>query len=49
LSSIAEVERLTVESPDLLSYVTQTTLSMDDTREVIAALKERFPAIQGPD
>ena len=33
----------------LATYVTQTTLSLDDTREVIAALKERFPAIEGPD
>ncbi|UCE83169.1 MAG: 4-hydroxy-3-methylbut-2-enyl diphosphate reductase [Deltaproteobacteria bacterium] len=49
LSSVAEVETLSVKSPDLLAYVTQTTLSMDDTRELIAALKQRFPAIKGPD
>lgn len=39
---------LEVKNPELLSYVTQTTLSMDDTARVIAALRERFPAIQGP-
>ncbi len=39
---------LEVSSPDKLSYVTQTTLSMDDTARVIAALRERFPNIQGP-
>ena len=49
LSSISEVETLTVKSPDMLAYVTQTTLSMDDTRELIVALKQRFPAITGPD
>ena len=34
--------------PDNLAYTTQTTLSVDDTREIIAALQARFPAIQGP-
>lgn len=43
------VGKLQVTAPDRLSYVTQTTLSVDDTREVIEALKERFPAIVGPD
>ena len=36
-------------TPDKLSYITQTTLSVDDTRGIIAALKARFPAIVGPD
>ncbi len=49
LSTPEEVAALEVKNPDQLAYVTQTTLSVDDTREVIAALKERFPAIQGPD
>lgn len=49
LSTVAEVEALTVEDPERLAYVTQTTLSIDDTREVIEALKRRFPAIQGPE
>jgi len=48
LSSSAEVASLEVEHPDRLAYVTQTTLSTDDTREVIDALRKRF-AIQGPD
>ncbi len=39
---------LQVKNPDNLSYVTQTTLSMDDTARVINALRQRFPAIQGP-
>jgi 4-hydroxy-3-methylbut-2-enyl diphosphate reductase len=37
-----------VNQPEHLAYTTQTTLSVDDTREVIAALQRRFPAIQGP-
>jgi 4-hydroxy-3-methylbut-2-enyl diphosphate reductase len=48
LSRVAEVAALQVSHPDRLAYVTQTTLSMDDTREVINALKRHFP-IQGPD
>ncbi len=43
-----DVARLQVGDPERLAYVTQTTLSMDDTREVIAALRARFPAIAGP-
>jgi 4-hydroxy-3-methylbut-2-enyl diphosphate reductase len=49
LSTVAEVERLRVADPERLAYVTQTTLSVDDTREVIDALVRRFPAIKGPD
>ena len=49
LSTVEEVEQLTVDDPDRLAYVTQTTLSVDDTRDVITALQERFPGIQGPD
>jgi 4-hydroxy-3-methylbut-2-en-1-yl diphosphate reductase len=48
LCSVEEVLALTVKNPDKLAYVTQTTLSLDDTRDIIAALKERFPLIQGP-
>ncbi|WP_017431357.1 4-hydroxy-3-methylbut-2-enyl diphosphate reductase [Vreelandella jeotgali] len=44
----ADVAHLDVKSPDTLAFVTQTTLSMDDTAQVIDALRERFPAIQGP-
>lgn len=39
---------LTVENPETLSYVTQTTLSMDDTAKVIDTLRARFPRIEGP-
>ena len=46
---VEAVAALEIADPDALSYVTQTTLSVDDTREVIAALLERFPSIQGPD
>jgi 4-hydroxy-3-methylbut-2-enyl diphosphate reductase len=42
------VATLQVNQPDQLAYTTQTTLSVDDTREIIAALQARFPAIQGP-
>ena len=49
VSTVDEVRALEVANPDAVAYVTQTTLSLDDTRDVIAALKERFPAIKGPD
>jgi len=48
VSKIQDISNLDVASPDKLAYVTQTTLSTDDTRELIEALKERFPNIQGP-
>ncbi|MFT6957220.1 MAG: 4-hydroxy-3-methylbut-2-enyl diphosphate reductase [Halieaceae bacterium] len=44
----AQAAQLQVRDPSRLSYVTQTTLSMDDTARVIAALRERFPLITGP-
>ena len=44
----AQVQELEVRDPSRLSYVTQTTLSMDDTARVIDALRERFPEITGP-
>ena len=44
-----DVATLQVGTPDRLAYVTQTTLSVDDTRGIISALKARFPAIVGPD
>jgi 4-hydroxy-3-methylbut-2-enyl diphosphate reductase len=49
LSTPGEVRALEVRDPKRLAYVTQTTLSVDDTREVIDALTARFPHIQGPD
>src|SRR5258705_4945376 len=43
-----EVERLVVPDPDKVAFLTQTTLSVDDTRDCIAALQRRFPKIVGP-
>ena len=43
-----DVVNLPVKNPERLSYVTQTTLSVDDTAIIIAALRKRFPRIQGP-
>lgn len=44
-----DVGRLRPEDPERMAYVTQTTLSVDDTRAIIDALRRRFPSIQGPD
>ena len=49
VSSVKHVSKLEVRNPTKLAYVTQTTLSVDDTRDVIEALKLRFPEIVGPD
>ena len=49
VQTVDDVAGLAVADPEKLAYVTQTTLSVDDTRGIIAALKERFPAIIGPD
>src|SRR5579884_189275 len=49
ISTPEEVARLEVANPDKLAFITQTTLSVDDTRAVIEALKARFPSIVGPD
>jgi 4-hydroxy-3-methylbut-2-enyl diphosphate reductase len=48
VEDIEDVAALQVSQPDNLAYTTQTTLSVDDTRVVIEALKDRFPTIQGP-
>lgn len=48
VQTVEDVHNLKVTDPDNLSYVTQTTLSVDDTSEIIAALKLRFPSITGP-
>ncbi|MBC3869231.1 4-hydroxy-3-methylbut-2-enyl diphosphate reductase [Undibacterium oligocarboniphilum] len=48
VETIADVAKLEVKNPDLLAYVSQTTLSVDDTAEIIAALKQRFPLISEP-
>ena len=48
VETVEDVQTLTVRHPDDLAYVTQTTLSVDDTARIVAALRERFPAIEGP-
>jgi 4-hydroxy-3-methylbut-2-enyl diphosphate reductase len=48
VETVEDVGRLQVASPEMLAYVTQTTLSIDDARAIVAALKARFPAIRGP-
>lgn len=48
VSSVEDVETLEVENPLHLSYVTQTTLSVDECRDIVAALHQRFPGIKGP-
>jgi 4-hydroxy-3-methylbut-2-enyl diphosphate reductase len=48
VESVADVERLAPADPEALAFLTQTTLSVDDTAAIVTALKRRFPAIQGP-
>jgi 4-hydroxy-3-methylbut-2-en-1-yl diphosphate reductase len=48
VETVEDVNKLQVQNPELLAYVSQTTLSVDDTAEIIAALKQRFPAISEP-
>jgi 4-hydroxy-3-methylbut-2-enyl diphosphate reductase len=48
VETVDDVARLEVAAPGKLAYVTQTTLSIDDARAIVAALKARFPAIRGP-
>ena len=48
VENVADVAGLTVANPDMLAYVTQTTLSVDDAGAIVAALRERFPSIVGP-
>jgi len=48
VESVEDVMKLKVNKPDFLAFVTQTTLSMDDTAEIIDALRNRFPKIDGP-
>jgi 4-hydroxy-3-methylbut-2-en-1-yl diphosphate reductase len=49
VATVEDVARLEVHDPEHLAYVTQTTLSVDETRAVAEALQRRFPAIEGPD
>jgi 4-hydroxy-3-methylbut-2-en-1-yl diphosphate reductase len=48
VSSVDEVDGLRVPDPERVCFLTQTTLSLDETSHIVARLKERFPAIQGP-
>ena len=48
VANAAEVEKLEVPDPNKIAYLTQTTLSIDDTRDVIEALRKKFPRIVGP-
>jgi len=49
VATIQDVATLEVKDPGGVSYITQTTLSVDDTKDIIDALKTRFPAIEGPE
>lgn len=48
IEKVEDIARLPIQENDDLTFMTQTTLSLDDTAETIAALKEKYPAIQGP-
>jgi 4-hydroxy-3-methylbut-2-en-1-yl diphosphate reductase len=48
IETAADAERVAPEDPDALAFLTQTTLSVDDTAEIVAILRRRFPTVQGP-
>jgi len=48
IETVDDANRFTPKNPETLAFVTQTTLSVDDTREIVSALRARFPAINGP-
>jgi 4-hydroxy-3-methylbut-2-en-1-yl diphosphate reductase len=48
VSDVAEAEQVQVPDPARVCYITQTTLSLDETRDIVTTLRRRFPAIQGP-
>ncbi|MFM2123636.1 MAG: hypothetical protein RL328_87, partial [Acidobacteriota bacterium] len=48
VSTVEDVDALEVKDPNKVGYITQTTLSLDETRDIIARLKERYPHIEGP-
>ncbi|MEC7963981.1 MAG: 4-hydroxy-3-methylbut-2-enyl diphosphate reductase [Pseudomonadota bacterium] len=48
VETVKDVTTVDVRDPEQLAFVTQTTLSVDDTKDIVAALEARFPAIQGP-
>ena len=49
VGTVEDVQALVVSDPKRVSYVTQTTLSLDDTRSIVEALKDRFPEVKGPE
>jgi len=49
VGTVEDVQALVVSDPKQVSYVTQTTLSLDDTRSIVQALKDRFPEVKGPE
>jgi 4-hydroxy-3-methylbut-2-enyl diphosphate reductase len=48
VSTVQDVDQLRVRDPERVSFITQTTLSLEETKDIVARLKERFPKIQGP-
>ncbi len=48
VSTVEDVDRLEVADPERVSFITQTTLSLDETRDIVERLKHKFPKIQGP-
>jgi len=48
VSTVDDVDRLEVRDPERVSFITQTTLSLDETRDIVERLQQRFPQIQGP-
>jgi 4-hydroxy-3-methylbut-2-enyl diphosphate reductase len=48
VSSVDDVDKLRIKDPSKIAYLTQTTLSLDETRDIVERLKQRFPAIKGP-
>ncbi|MGA3189431.1 MAG: 4-hydroxy-3-methylbut-2-enyl diphosphate reductase [Bryobacteraceae bacterium] len=48
VSTVEDVDRLNIADPERVSFITQTTLSLDETQDIVARLRERFPKIQGP-
>ena len=48
VSTVEDVDRLNIADPERVSFITQTTLSLDETQDIVERLRERFPMIQGP-
>jgi 4-hydroxy-3-methylbut-2-enyl diphosphate reductase len=48
VSTVGDVDQLQIKDPERISFITQTTLSLEETKDIVARLKERFPKIQGP-